>query len=184
MLAGILVDARTYFVHIGFDVTPIDKLERYRERSLNPTSHYNPRTDYFKRELQEIFTILEALKSNRNEALLFKDDKIKFDVLTTNGRTFSYTATLLDDICLYQKNDGTASFFIDTDERGYVIEKCVEGVNESTFDNLTKGTLKQLYNETCKGLLDFKRETAVVEEDMYSLFKNENGIKLKDLKHY
>ena len=184
MLDALLTKAREYFTYVGFDITPLDKLDRYRVRSLNPTSHYNPKTDYFKRELKEIFSILQLLKGNRNEALLCKDHKIKFDIQTTSGKTYSYTAILLDDICFYQKNDGSASFFIDIDERGYALEKCVEGANETIFNpqQQVKGTLQKIYNETIEYIN--KTETAIIEIDMYSIFKNENGICLNDLKRY
>lgn len=62
MLDRLLVKAREYFNYVGFDTTPLDKLDRHRVRSLNPSSHFNPRTEYFKKELQEIFSILDGLK--------------------------------------------------------------------------------------------------------------------------
>ncbi len=183
MLAGLLADAKSYFTYIGFDITPIDKLERYRERSLNPTSHYNPRADYFKRELKEIFSILESLKSNRNEAILCKDDKIVFDIQTQSGKVYIYTAILLDDLTLYKKNDGTASFFKNTDERGYVMIGCTEGISTKLFKNDIKScTLQALYNETV-GFIN-RNETAIEEEDMFSVFKDERGRLLNDLRIY
>jgi hypothetical protein len=183
MIAGLLVDARTYFIDIGFDTTPIDKLERYRERSLNPTSHYNPRTDYFKRELKEIFSILESLKSNRNEAILRKDDKIKFDIQTQSGKTFSYTATLLDDIRLYKKNDGTTSFFKETDARAYVMIEYTEGNSIQSLNHDIKScNLQTLYNDTVAFIN--RKETVIVEADMFSVFKDERGRSLNDLKIY
>ncbi|WP_431198741.1 hypothetical protein ACRQ5D_31770 [Mucilaginibacter sp. P25] len=62
MIDTLLVKAREYFDSVGFNTRPLDKLERYRVRSLNPSSHYNPRTEYFKKELQDIFRIIDELK--------------------------------------------------------------------------------------------------------------------------
>jgi Recombinational DNA repair ATPase (RecF pathway) len=183
MIAGLLVDAKSYFTHIGFDTAPIDKLERYRERSLNPTSHYNPRADYFKRELKEIFSILESLKNNRNEAILRKDDKIKFDIQSQSGTVFGYTAILLDDISLYKKNDGTASFFKETDERGYVMIGFTENNSTKLLNSEIRCcTLKALYDDTVKFIN--RGDISIEEADMFSVFKNEIGESLNELKFY
>jgi energy-coupling factor transporter ATP-binding protein EcfA2 len=184
MLAGLLVSARNYFTYVGFDTAPLDKLERYRDRSLNPTSHFNPRADYFKKELQEIFSILDGLKKNKNEPTLRTNEKIKFAIKTKSGKTFVYTAVLLENIRLYQKSDGTASFFLDNDERHYSVIHCIEGANETTFDNPTSGTLKGLYDETCAGLLQYKTETSIPETDMLKVFTDAKGKPLEQLKQY
>ncbi len=183
MIAGILVDAKTYFSHVGFDTSLIDKLERYRERSLNPSSHYNPRTDYFKRELEDIFSILEKLKNNFNEALLPKNSKIKFDIKTQSGKIFSYTAILLDDICLYQNYDKSPSFFLNTDERGYVMTECVDGTTITNLNHtINCCTLQKLYDDTVKHINE--SDTAIEETDMFAVFTDENGTTLNNLKQY
>lgn len=183
MIAGLLVSARNYFNHVGFETSPLDKLERYKERSLNPSSHFNPRTDYFKKELQEIFSILDGLKRNLNQPLLSKDELVQFSVSTTTGDTFSYTAKLLDDICLYKKNDGSPSFFKDDDERGYVMIGCTVGDTTNILSHeIKKHTLQQLYNDTVAFIN--RSKVAVVEVDMYKVFKNIDGTNLDDLKMY
>lgn len=183
MIAGLLVSARNYFNHVGFDSAPLDKLERYRERSLNPSSHFNPRTEYFKKELKEIFSILEGLRKNRHEPVLRKDEKVKFEIQTQARRTLTYTAILLDDICLYQRSDGTASFFKDTDERGYVLLGCTENGLTQLFNNRTNTcTLQALYEETV-GYIN-QNDIAVVEADMFRVFKNQAGATLEQLKAY
>lgn len=183
MLDGLLVKAREYFTYVGFDTTPLDKLDRYRVRSLNPSSHFNPRTEYFKKELQEIFSILDGLKKNLHEATLTKDKKITFAIQTQSGRTLTYTAILLDGISLYQKSDGTASFYKDTDERGYVMIGCTEN-NVTTIlnHNINRCTLQALYNDTIAYIN--RTEVSIVAADMYAVFKDENGQTLEQLKKY
>ncbi|GMQ25715.1 hypothetical protein Aoki45_23970 [Algoriphagus sp. oki45] len=184
MLDGLLVKAREYFTYVGFELYPIDKLDRYRVRSLNPTSHYNPKTDYFKRELEDIFSLIQKLKANRNEAALSKDEKIKFEIKTTSGKTYSYTAILLDDICLYQKFDGSPSFFITTDERGYIMIGCTIDSTTTQILNhpINRSTLQKLYDDTIAYIN--KAETAIVETDMYQVFTDVNGNPLNNLKKY
>lgn len=184
MIAGLIVSARAYFTHVGFDTTPLDKLERYRERSLNPSSHFNPRADFFKRELQDIFSILEGLKANKNFPLLRRDSLIKFEIHTTAGKVFAYTATILDDICLYQKSDGSASYFIDTDQRAYAMIGVTEdNLTTRLLTNVTNlRTLQVLYDETVAFIN--QHHTAMVVADMYQVFTDINGNTLDSLKQY
>lgn len=184
MIAGLLVSARNYFNHVGFDTAILDMLERYRERSLNPSSHYNPRTDFFKRELQEVFTILESLKRNRNDAILIKDEKVKFSIRNKAGVSHSYTALLLDDIRLYKRNDDSPSFFVDSDKRGYMMIEYKEGEkNVVQLDVPIRGlTLTELYYDTAKGLA--KKSKPILRNNVYRVFTNEQNVPLLNLKIY
>lgn len=77
------------------------------------------------------------------------------------------------------------SFFKETDKRGYAIVQCIEGETVSNFDNInTGGSLQELYDETCEGLIQFKHETPIKEDNMYKIFKNSEGVNLEDLKMY
>lgn len=183
MLAGLLVSARDYFNHVGFDTTPLDKLERYRERSLNPSSHYNPRTDFFKLELKDVFTILELLKRNRNDVVLNRDEKVRFTIKTT-GISHYYTALLLDDVRLYKRYDDSPSFFVDDDKRGYVMIEYKEGDNKARELNVPiRGlTLTELYYDTAKGLP--KKYKPILRNNIYRVFTAESGTPLIDLKIY
>jgi energy-coupling factor transporter ATP-binding protein EcfA2 len=66
MLHELLQQAKKYFTFVGFDVKPLDKLDRYREQSLNRASHYNPKTEFYKKELNEIFGLIELLKKTKS----------------------------------------------------------------------------------------------------------------------
>ena len=184
MLDALLVKAREYFNYVGFDTNPIDKLDRYRVRSLNPTAHFNPRTEYFKKELQEVFSILDGLKKNFHKHILSTEKKIKFEIKTQSGKSFVYTAILLDGICLYQKSDGTASFFKDTDERAYVMIGCTENntTTELLSHEINRCTLQTLYTNTVAFIN--KSEVAIVDTDIFAVFTDENGTALNDLKNY
>lgn len=184
MLGGLIVSARAYFNYLGFDTNPIDKLDRYRERSLNPTSHHNPRTEYYKRELQEIFSILDGLKKNRNEPVLKKDQKVKFEIKTQSGKVFNYTAVLLDHIRLYKKSDGSASFFKDSDERAYAMIGCTENNTNTTMlsHDINRCTIQTLYDDTVAYIN--RTDVAIVEANLYIVFTDQNGKTLEDLKKY
>ncbi len=184
MLDTLIAKARVYFTYVGFDIKPLDKLDRYRIRSLNPSSHYNPKTDYFKKELLDIFGILDELKKNRNDAVLATDDKIKFRIQTISRHTHDYTVLLLNDINLYKKSDGSASFFKDLDKRGYVmVEYSKDGGKAKKLNHeLKKLTLAELYADTASHYTG--KDAAILEADMYTIFTDENGKALNELKAY
>lgn len=184
MLEVLLNKAKEYFTYARFDVSPLDKLDRYRVRSLNPASHYNPRADYFKKELSEIFGILDALKNNKHESLLSKNDKIKFTIRMKTGESYHYLVALLDDIRLYQRSDGSPSYFIDSDKRDYVIVEVREDDKEATTKGnpVTNRSLWELYLDTAKYLS--KKGKVVLSNNVYRVFTNESGTTLLDLKMY
>jgi len=183
MLGALLVLAKKYFTEIGFDLSLIDKLDRYKERSLNPSSHFNPKTNFFKKELEDAFIILNQLKANKNDAILKKDSEIKFSITTQSGKVYEYTAIILDDICLYKKNDVSPSFFRNADQREYCIKSCFANGKLKTYDNVTSPeTLLELYNETANYIE--KIESIIRETNIYEVFKDVNGKTLEQLKIY
>ncbi|SDI26515.1 AAA family ATPase [Mucilaginibacter gossypii] len=183
MIDTLLVKAREYFDSVGFNTRPLDKLERYRVRSLNPSSHYNPRTEYFKKELQDIFRIIDELKKNRAHPLVVNNQLVKYKIDTQSGKSYIYKARLLDKILLYQKSDGSPSYFIDTDERGYAMLECsVDNVPTALNHEINKCSLQKLYDDTVKHIN--KTDVALIENDMYSLFTDEIGTSLNNLKLY
>jgi hypothetical protein len=182
-LDPLLVKAREYFNYVSFDTTPLDKLDRYRVRSLNPSSHYNPKTEYFKKELLEIFSILDSLKKNKNGSVVAKDKKINFEIKTQSGKSFIYTAILLDNICLYQKSDGSASFYKDSDERAYAMIGFTEDNTSTTIltHEINRCNLQTLYADTVTYIN--RSQVAIVETDIYKFFSDENGNTLEQLKN-
>lgn len=184
MLNDLLVRARLYFNLIGFDTSLLDKLDRYRTRSMNSASHYNPKADYYKKELTEIVSILEDLKKNKNQPIIKKNELIKFSVGTQGGITFGYTVRLLDDICLYIKNDGIVSFYNDADKRTYVVIEITETNQQPTAPNynMNNMTLLELYNSVMPYIN--RNHLAIVQSDMYTVFTDVNGQTLEQLKIY
>ena len=182
MLHELLQHAKKYFALVGFDQAPLDKLDRYREQSLNRASHYNPKTEFYKKELAEIFSLIELLKKNRIIPVVYSDKQIQFEIKTQEGKTYSYEATLLDDINVYNKNNGSANFFVPSDVITLVYTKCLIDGTPSKHGQQHKGTLQSIYNELVSYIN--KSGTAIVEPDLYKIIKNENGKTLNDIKTY
>lgn len=180
MLHALLQQAKKYFTFVNFVVEPLNKLDRYREQSLNRASHYNPKTEFYKKELSEIFGLIELLKKNRIIPVLKADEQIRFEIRTNEGQVYSYQATVLDDINVYNKNDGGANYFVPADKITLVYTQClVDDVPGNTGQRKT-ATLVEHY----QGLVDYinNTRTAIVVADVYQVFINEDGKTLEQLK--
>lgn len=181
---GVLLEkATTYFNHVGFNTDILLDLERYIKRSLNPLSHYNPTSNYYRKELEDIFQIYYKLNLLRNKPLLEKDSTLKFDIFTTDGNKYTYMLQLMDDIRAYNANDGKPTFLLDKDKRRYGYKSVTINDNEvkrRTGDSSAL-TLKEFYDETIESLKVHLKKDPVVKTDMLSVYYNEHGVKLVDL---
>jgi energy-coupling factor transporter ATP-binding protein EcfA2 len=180
MLFDLLIHAKKYFNEVNFDTDPLDKLEKYKERSLNPASHYNPLTDFYKKELQEIFSILYLLKNNKRFTVIKCNETINFDINTKSGKVFTYEAKLLNDICVYNKNDGNHNYYVPTDVIGIVFTKCLINGEPSKADQKEKKTLQNIYEDTINYI---NKEEQAIEYDILDVFKDKNGFTLEQLKN-
>ena len=180
MLHELLQQAKKYFTLVGFDIKPLDLLDRYRLQALNRASHYNPTTEFYKKELNEIFILIQLLKQNRIIPILKADKKIQLEIKTTEGQLFSYEAKLLDDINVYNRNDGTPNYFVATDKISIVYTQCLIDGKIRKSGQRGVGTLTSVY----QGLINYINiaGTAIVEADVLKVFKDENGKTLEQLK--
>ncbi|MFN3909259.1 MAG: AAA family ATPase [Flavobacterium sp.] len=180
MLHELIQHAKKYFALVGFDESPLDKLDRYREQFLNRASHYNPKTEFYKKELAEIFSLIELLKKNRIIPVVSSDKQIHFEIKTQEGQTYSYEATLLDDINVYNKNDGNPNYFVPSDVISLVYTKCLIDGAPVNHGQQHKGTLQSIYNNLTVHIN--KSGTAIIEPELYKIIMDENGKTLEQLK--
>jgi len=180
MLHELIQQAKKYFALVGFDPAPLDKLDRYREQSLNRASHYNPKTEFYKKELAEIFSLIELLKKNRIIPVVNLSKQIHFEIKTQEGKTYTYEAILLDDINVYNKNDGNPNYFVLVDVISLVYTKCLIDGAPAKHGQQHKGTLQSIYNDLTVHIN--KSGTAIIEPDLYKIFMDENGKTLEQLK--
>lgn len=187
-LNPLIVKCIEYFNHVGWDISILDKLNRYRERALNATSHYNPRSNYFKKELQDTFEILNSLYQYKAHAVIKKDEKVQFSVSSNSGQEYVYTLTLLDDIRLYKEPlGGSNSFYANNDKRSYAIVGMSHNGKSDIFNPqpiCKNKTLNELYEETITALEARVGEQFLKEADMSIVFKNISGRSLEELKAY
>lgn len=180
MLHELIQHAKKYFTLVGFDQTSLDKLDRYRLQSLNRASHYNPKTDFYKKEIAEIFSIIEELKKNKIIPIVLANKMIQFGIKTKQGRDYSYEAKLLDDLNVYNKNDGNPNYFSPKDMITIVYTKCLIDGNPLKHGQRHKGTLESIYNDLIRYINN--SGTAIVEPNLYEIIMDENGKTLEQLK--
>ncbi|RLD60753.1 MAG: hypothetical protein DRJ01_09145 [Bacteroidetes bacterium] len=175
-----------YFTHLSFDISILDKLNRFRERALNKTSHYNPHSNYFKKELQETFEIINLLKTYRTDRIIQTDELLQFSVTSQSKKKYVYTFKPLDDIRLYLEPKGSAeSLYSENDKRTYALVGYTEDNNSLLIDHVSNNqTLQEFYDETISGLEKKIEEDCKKADNIFDIIKNIEGKSLNELKRY
>ena len=167
MIGECITRARDMYKNIGFDTNLLDELDIHREQSLNPSSHHNPQSNFYKSEIKRTFEIIELLQKHKIVPLIQKDSIITFSVNCDDGTTYNYEVQLLDDILVYKKPD-SSFFYNSSDKRKYVILKC----NGRVLKNTTNGlTLQEFYDDTINGIKGNLGKNPILEKNIFDLFK-------------
>lgn len=167
MIGECITRARDMYKNIGFDTNLLDELDIHREQSLNPSSHHNPQSNFYKSEIKRTFEIIELLQKHKIVPLIQKDSIITFSVNCDDGTTYNYEVQLLDDILVYKKPD-SSFFYNSSDKRKYVILKC----NGRVLKNTTNGlTLQEFYDDTINGIKRNLGKNPILEKNIFDQFK-------------
>lgn len=167
MIDGCISLAREIYPVIGFETDLLDELDIYRKQSLNPTSHHNPKTNYYKAEIDRTFQIINLLGNYQIRPLISHDEIINLTIACEDGSVEEYRIQLLNDILMYKKPDGIF-YIMYEDKRPY----CIAGINGKD-SNIKTGslTLKELYENTINGLEINLHKKAVVCENILSAYQ-------------
>lgn len=183
---GVLLDkAKTYYDDVGFNKKPLLKLERFILRSLNPQSHYNPKSNFYRKELEDIFNIYQELKSVSNQPLVEIKDYLNFEISTKDKTKYLYTIELLDHIRIYNKNDGNNPDILESDKRGYGLISFKKN-NEtpkimSLGTTVSNKTLLEIYEHTCDMIKTKMGKEPIIAPNVREVFSNLNGQSIQDL---
>ena len=169
MLKDCIIKAKELYSAIGFDTDILNELDIHREQSLNPTSHHNPQSNYYKSEIARTFEIIYLLLEHKIEKLVPFDSIISLDVECDDGTVCSYKVQILDDILVYKKPD--SDYFLNqSDKRKYVIIEC----NGESKNIVTPGyTLLELYEDTLNGIISYLQKKPIKKKDVLSAFQYE-----------
>ena len=167
MIGECIVRAREMYKNIGFDTDLLDELDIHREQSLNPSSHHNPQSNFYKSEIKRTFEIIELLQKHKIVPLVQKDSIITFSINCDDGTTYNYEVQLLDDILVYKRPD-SLFFANSSDKRKYVILKC----DGKELKHTTNGiTLQEFYDDTINGIKGNLGKNPILEKNIYDIFK-------------
>ena len=176
MIADCIANAKSMYSKIGFDTDLLDELEIHRKQSLNPTSHHNPQSNFYKSEIERTFEIITLLEKHKIENLVPCDSIITLEVDCDDGTNYSYKVKILDDILTYKAPH--SGYFVNlSDKRVFCILEC----NGAAINITTNGlTLQEFYKETLGGIKNNLHKNPIEKEEVLSLFQYE-GKTIKDL---
>lgn len=165
MINDCIIYAKTMYTAIGFDTKILDELDRYRSESLNPTSHHNPTSNYYKHDIERTFEIISILDAHKISTLIPKDEILELKIQCSDESMSTYEIKILDDILVYKKPD-SVYYLNDTDKRHYEITK-IDAI-ECNY-KINSKTLLELYNETVECLRK-RRKNPIIEESIGNVF--------------
>lgn len=166
MIGECIPRAKEMYTKIGFDTDLLNELDIHREQSLNPSSHHNPQSNFYKSELKRTFEIINLLQEHKIHPLIPKDYIITFSVNCDDGSIYNYEVQILDDILVYKKPGGQYYPNL-SDKRKYFIRQC----NGNVLDCKTNGfSLQEFYNDTVSGLNRLDKNP-IIEENVLEIFK-------------
>ena len=166
MIADCIVKAKEMYSKIGFDTAILDELDIHRKQSLNPTSHHNPQSNFYKSEIERTFEIITILDNHRIDKIIPVDSIITLNVECDDGTILSYKIQVLDNVLAY-KNVGSEYFINFSDKYKFVIKEC----DGRQYDNMTPAfTLMELYEDTLNGIVNYLHKNPIKEANIISLF--------------
>ncbi len=169
MLNDCIIKAKELYSAIGFDTDILNELDIHREQSLNPTSHHNPQSNFYKSEILRTFEIIDILNGHKIEKMVPHDSVLTLFVECEDGTEYTYTIQILDNILVYKKPD--SDYFLNqSDKCKYVIIEC----NGESKNIVTPGyTLLELYEDTLNGIISYLQKKPIKKKDVLSAFQYE-----------
>ncbi len=91
MLEQLLQKTDTYFNELHFDKEILTKIRLYKDLLLNPLSHHeNGKADIYKKEIDDIFDIINSLLKIKNDAAIKVNKSIRYTIITQEGYQFVF----------------------------------------------------------------------------------------------
>lgn len=102
MLADLIKLARTFFPQKNISLDIINEIDGIKNILLNPTSHYNPETDFYGQELEKAFGIYEKLSQCEIKTIVPKGEEMQINIPKADGNVYEYHVTCKKDIKAYK----------------------------------------------------------------------------------
>ena len=152
------IGAREFPIH---HISPqvIDDIEQLRSFVLNPSSHYNPESNFYKDELEDAFEAYRVLRKIRTETIVPFDQVLKFDVQCAAGNVHAYEVKIFKEIMA-----NVSPLSMDGEILDLRMQVEVHEVGGKVYPEDRK-TLSELYAETIAYLKFAKHEDPIDRSD-------------------
>lgn len=186
-LGTLIETAERYFKKISFDTTNLVKLSTYSQRFLNPSSHHSPYTNFFKNELNDVFRIIDELKSYKNEIIIDHREIISFTIYGDSDNKIRFTAKCSNDIRLYKQ--GKESFYLPEIKYSFEMHTFQKNNDVAQPYNRDKDndlTIEELYDNVLNAARKNYPEMNLQKSanDIFDIICNEQGESLNEIKIY
>lgn len=165
MIGECIERAKQLYSIIGFDTDIVDELKICTKQSLNPSSHHNPQSNFYKRELQRTFEIISILKSHDIKVFVPVDSELTFQVKCENGTEHIYKVKIFDNILIYKKPESDY-YFVNNDKYDF---QMTEYNGNAISNKINSKTLLELYSESCDYFND--KSKAIRNGNVYDVFE-------------
>ena len=118
MLKDCIDYARTKFPTWGFNVNLLNEIDSFRVLTINPTSHFNPKSDYYKQELQRTFEIVEELNKCQIQTIISVNSVLILKVCDRVGIEHYYKLKLSDDVLICNSGHG---FYLNNSDKYHMV---------------------------------------------------------------
>lgn len=152
------IGAREFPTH-NISTKVIDDIEQLRSFVLNPSSHFNPESNFYKDELENAFEAHRVLQQIQTEVIVPFDSMLMFEVECASGKKHVYEVKIFKEIIANvspQSGDGEILDLPMQVEVNEVGKKVHERDRE---------TLGKIYSDTIKHLIDNKHEGPIDRSD-------------------
>ena len=118
MLKDCIDYAKAKFSSWGFNVCLLNEIDNLRVLTINPTSHFNPKSDYYKQELQRTFEIVEELNNCQIKTFIFANSVLVLKIHDKTSVEHYYKFKLSDDVFIYNSGSG---FHLNNKEKYHMV---------------------------------------------------------------
>ena len=152
--------AKKQFVLHKIDENLIKELQYLSSFVLNPASHYDPESNFYRTELEDAFVAFEKLCKIHTYVVIPHDSTLSFRIQCTSGNEFLYEMDICKDILAHISVENGVGEMIDMP-----MQITIREVGRP--DSLTheRKTLEYVYKKTVKFLTEKKHEQPIDKSD-------------------
>lgn len=156
MIQNCIDIAKKQFVLHQIDENLIKELQYLSSFVLNPASHYDPESNFYRTELEDAFVAYEKLYEIHTYIVIPHDSTLSFRIQCRSGNEFSYEMDICKDILAHISIENGTGRMIDMP-----MQITIREVGKPESLTLERRTLEYVYRKTVKFLTEKKHEQPI-----------------------